>query len=84
MSAHNIPLSISKRKSPNIFPNTIHGILFCRRLKNNFEIAMVNKPSVFEPLMFYCTISLIYMEWFDSSKYAFFITASSVKHQNNW
>ena len=25
-----------------------------KRLKNEFEIAVVNEPSVFEPLIFYC------------------------------
>ena len=27
-------------------------------LKNGFEIAMVNEPSVFEPLKFYCTFTV--------------------------
>ena len=31
-----------------------YGIFFCYRLKNKFEIAVVNDPSVFEPLKFYC------------------------------
>ena len=29
---------------------------FCKGLKNEFEIAMENVPSLFEPLEFYCTI----------------------------
>ena len=30
---------------------------FCSKgLKNEFETAMVNEPSVFEPLKFYCSI----------------------------
>ena len=28
---------------------------FSKGLKNEFEIAVVNEPSVFEPLKFYCT-----------------------------
>ena len=29
---------------------------FSQGFKNEFETAMVNEPSVFEPLKFYCTI----------------------------
>ena len=29
--------------------------LFSKGLKNEFETAVVNEPSVFEPLKFYCT-----------------------------
>ena len=28
----------------------------CKRLKNKFEIAVVDEPSVFEPLKFFCTL----------------------------
>ena len=53
-----IPVSISKRKSPKIIPNTILsaavGFCFVRDSKKEFEIAMVNKPSVFKPLKVYC------------------------------
>ena len=28
--------------------------IFSKGLRNEFEIAMVNEPSVFEPLKFYC------------------------------
>ena len=28
---------------------------FSKELKNEFETAVVNEPSVFEPLKFYCT-----------------------------
>ena len=31
-------------------------------LKNEFEIAVVNEPSVFEPLKFYCIYSIIAFE----------------------
>ena len=58
MSTHNIPLSMYKRKSPKIIPNTIiSGAmgLFCLGLKSELEIAMVNELPVFEPLNFYFT-----------------------------
>ena len=29
---------------------------FSKELKNEFEIALVNEPSVFEPLKFYCIL----------------------------
>ena len=55
MSTHIIPLSIEKRKSPKNIPNTIMSIamgyfFFCYGLKYECEIAVVNEPSVFEPL----------------------------------
>ena len=37
-------------KLSHIFSNGI----FSRGLKNEFEITVVNEPSVFEPLKFYC------------------------------
>ena len=30
--------------------------IFSKGLKNEFETAVVNEPSVFEPLMFYCIV----------------------------
>ena len=59
MSKHNIPISISKRKSPEIIPNTIVFVSmeFIYGLKNEIETAVVNaEPSVFEPLKFYCKV----------------------------
>ena len=56
----NIPLTVLKRKSPEIIPNTIRSAameFFGKELKNEFEIAAVNKPSVFAPLKFYCIFS---------------------------
>ena len=42
-----------KEKSPEIIPNLqLWG--FSKGLKNEFETAVVNEPSVFEPLKFYC------------------------------
>ena len=67
-SIHNILLSMSKRKLPKIIPNTIMSeamffffflfFVFCWGLKNEFEIAMVNEPSVLEPLKFYCIFNI--------------------------
>ena len=50
MSTHNIPFSIQK-SSPKIIQNFNYRI-FSKGLK--FEIAVVNEPSVFEPLNFCC------------------------------
>ena len=52
MSTHNIPLSILKLKFTKI-QNADLGF-FCQGLKNEFETAVVNESSVFEPLKFYC------------------------------
>ena len=65
MSTHSIPYQYihvykKKRKSPEIIPNILMSAaveIFCLGLKNEFEIAVVNKPPVFEPLTFYCTSS---------------------------
>ena len=48
-----------KRKSRLIIPNIIMSAamgLFPKGLKNEFETAVVNEPSVFEPLKFYCSL----------------------------
>ena len=37
------------------YPKSAALGLFSKGLKNEFETAMVNEPSVFEPLKFYCT-----------------------------
>ena len=47
MKKENIP-KLSQICSDRIFSNG---------LKNEFETAVVNEPSVFEPLKFYCTVS---------------------------
>ena len=43
-----------KKKSPEIIMN-LQRRGCSKGLKNEFETAMVNEPSVFEPLKFYCT-----------------------------
>ena len=51
MSIHNIPFTIQKKKITLNFPKSAATGLF---LRNEFETAVVNEPSVFEPLKFYC------------------------------
>ena len=47
-----------KRKSLYIIPNLQLWDSFSHGLKNEFETAVVNEPSVFEPLKFYCNLKL--------------------------
>ena len=42
-----------------LIPNTIMSaisdfFIFCKEIKKEFKIAMVNEPSVFQPLKVYC------------------------------
>ena len=50
---HNIPFSREKTKTTQNILNLQPGD-FSKGLKNEFETAVVNEPSVFEPLKFYC------------------------------
>ena len=43
-----------KRKITRNYPNSAAMGFFSQGLKRQFEAAMVNEPSVFEPLKFYC------------------------------
>ena len=54
MSTHNIPfLNIKKENHPK--SSQICNYRICSKgPKNKFETAVVNEPSVFEPLKFYC------------------------------
>ena len=54
MSAHNIPISVLKKKIKLNYPKSAAMGLFSYGLKNVFETAVVNETSVFEPLKFYC------------------------------
>ena len=45
--------SIKIENHPKLSKICSYGI-FSKELKNEFETAMVNEPSVFEPLKFYC------------------------------
>ena len=54
MSTHNIPfLNIKNENHPKLCQICMCGIC-SKGPKNEFEIAVVNKPSVFEPLKFCC------------------------------
>ena len=57
MSAHNIPFSIIKKKIKLNHPKSAAMGPFSYGLNNEFETAVVNEPSVFEPLKFYCICS---------------------------
>ena len=52
MSKHYIPFFNMKKKKTLNDPICSYGI-FPKGLKNEFERAVVNEPSVFEPLKFY-------------------------------
>ena len=54
MNTRNMPYQYKKltRNYPK-FNKVCRYEIFCLGLKNEFEIAMVNEPSVFEPLKFY-------------------------------
>ena len=54
MSTHNIPFSIYKRKPAKIIPN-LQILDISKGLKNEFETAVVDTPSVVKPLKVYCT-----------------------------
>ena len=53
MSTHNIPLINIINKTIQVIPN-LQLWDFFKKSKNEFEIAVVNEPSVFEPLKVYC------------------------------
>ena len=52
---------MNKKKHPKLSQICSSGY-FSKGLKNEFETAMVNEPSVFEPLKFYCSY-FIFMEF---------------------
>ena len=45
----------NKKKFTLNYPTSSAMGFFSKGLKNEFETAVVNEPSVFEPLKFYCT-----------------------------
>ena len=55
MSTHDIPFSYEQEKHHKLSQICRYG-LFSKGLKNEFETAVVNEPSEFEPLKFYCTL----------------------------
>ena len=54
MRTHNIPFSVRKEKITLNYPRSAAMGFFSNRLKKEFETAVVNEPSVFEPLKVYC------------------------------
>ena len=57
MSTHNIPFSTITQKNTLNYPRSA-AMRFSKGLKDEFEKAVVNESSVFEPLKFYCIIYL--------------------------
>ena len=55
MRTQKIPFQYNKENHPKLSQSCSYGI-FPQGLKNEFETAVVNGPSVFEPLKFYCTL----------------------------
>ena len=53
MSTNNIPFLIKKENYPRLSQICSDGT-FSKGLKHEFQTAVVNEPSVFEPLKFYC------------------------------
>ena len=56
MCTHNIAFSICIRKHPELSKSAAVGFFF-KGLKNEFETVVVNEPSVFQQLKFYCNIN---------------------------
>ena len=54
MRTRNIPFSIQKKENHSKLSQLCSYGIFSKGLKNEFETAVVNEPSVFEPLKFYC------------------------------
>ena len=50
-------VSMNKKNTIN-YPKSAATGCFSKGLKNEFETAVVNEPSVFEPLKFYCIYKL--------------------------
>ena len=58
MSTRNIPFTIYKKENlPKLFQICSYGIFSKGLKKFEFETAMVNEPSVFEPLKFHCSLN---------------------------
>ena len=60
MSTHNIPFSQYKKRRITLNCPKSAAKIFSKGLKNMFETALVNEPSVFEPLKFYCNSVFAY------------------------
>ena len=54
MSTYNIPFLNIKKKTILNYPKSATMGFFPKGFKKEFETAMVNEPSVFQPWKFYC------------------------------
>ena len=60
MSTHNIAFSILNKKSPKIEINPNLQLWdFFQEIQERFRNSRKNKPSVFDPLKFYCTSNIM-------------------------
>ena len=57
----NTIFNMNKKNTLN-YPKSAAMGFFPRDFKNEFETAMVNEPSVFEPLKFYCILDTTYQK----------------------
>ena len=72
MSTHNMPfINIRKENLPKL-SQICMGWVFSEGLKNEFETAVVNEPSVFEPLKFYCIFSFFFFIYYLCYNYYFY------------
>ena len=62
MSTHNIPFSIQERKITLNYSKSAAMGFFFKGQKNEFETAVIDEPSVVEPLKFYCSFTLDHPE----------------------
>ena len=51
---YTIYLSNVKKENPPKLSKICRYVIFSKGLKNEFDTAVVDEPSVFEPLKFYC------------------------------
>ena len=61
MITHNIPFQYKKANRPKLYLKSAAMGFFSEGLKHEFETAMVNEPSVFEPLKFLIFFMILYM-----------------------
>ena len=54
MRTHNMPFINIRKENHHKLSQICMGYVFSLELKNEFETAVVNERSVFEPLKFYC------------------------------
>ena len=63
MSTHNIPFFNTKKNNTLKLSQFCSYGFFSKGLRSEFETAVVNEPSVFEPLKFYCILKSIRYIW---------------------